>query len=211
MKRHCAICLLMLSLSCAPPIWAVPVVEWNTVSGGGGRANFGLYTDLTGSSDAGIEGTTTPNDLLGNILLLTEGGTVACAHSWFPVIYGSLVDEAAWQTATDFLADIGDSYDLGSLTLTPGEALYSGFRLDAYGFPPYIPEYGWAELFYDGTTISVVSSATERTGLGIYAGTGMAIPEPSSMGLLAMGALCVAWRRSSRKPAGIRSDRGTMG
>ena len=67
----------MLSLTCAPPIWAASVVEWNTVSGGGGRTNFGLYTDLTGSSDVGIEGTTTPNDLLDIIILSTEGGTVA--------------------------------------------------------------------------------------------------------------------------------------
>ena len=200
MNRHCAICFLMLSLTCAPPIWAASVVEWNTVSGGGDRTNFGLYTDLTGSSDVGIEGTTTPNDLLDIIILSTEGGTVACAHSWFPVIYGSLVDELAWQSATDFLADIGDSYDLGSLTLTTGESLYLGFRLDAYGFPPYNREYGWAELLYDGTTISVVSSATERTGLGIYAGTGTAIPEPSSAGLLTIGVVGLAWIRLNRKP-----------
>ena len=200
MNRQCTICFLMLSLTCAPPIWAASVVEWNTVSGGGGRTNFGLYTDLTGSSDVGIEGTTTPNDLLDIIILSTEGGTVACAHSWFPVIYGSLVDELAWQSATDFLADIGDSYDLGSLTLTTGESLYLGFRLDAYGFPPYNREYGWAELLYDGTTISVVSSATERTGLGIYAGTGTAIPEPSSAVLLTIGVVGLAWIRLNRKP-----------
>ena len=200
MKKSRWIIFVAFWISCITTLWATPAVEWNTVSGGGDRTSFVLSTQLSGSGDATIWGTATPNDVLCNILLNTEMATIAIAHSWFPVIYGSLVDEVAWQTATDFLADIGDSYDLGSLTLTTGESLYLGFRLDAYGFPPYNREYGWAELLYDGTIISVVSSATERTGLGIYAGTGTAIPEPSSMGLLAVGVVGLAWKRWNRKP-----------
>ncbi len=177
------------------PTWAFPVVEWNTVHGGGNGGYFDLYTDLTGVSDAGIEGTMIPDYLLDNVLLLTDRGTIACAHSWFPVVYGSLVDETAWQTATNFLADICGGYNLGSLTLAKDEPLYLGFRLDSGDIPPYKREYGWAELLYDGTTVSVASSATERTGLGIYAGTGMAIPEPATAGLLILGASVLARRR----------------
>ena len=109
------------------------------------------------------------------------------------------MDESAWQTAAEYFVDFGDENYLGSLTLTEGESMYLGFRLDAYGFPPYNREYGWAELLYDGTTISVVSSATERTGLGIYAGTGSAIPEPTTAGLLLIGAMGLAWRRRMQK------------
>ena len=176
------------------PTWAFPVVEWNTVHGGGNGGYFDLYTDLTGVSDAGIEGTMIPDYLLDNVLLLTDRGTIACAHSWFPVAYGSLVDETAWQTATNFLADFSDACNLGSLTLVKDESLYLGFRLDGHDYAPY-KEYGWAELLYDGATVSVISSATERTGLGIYAGTGVAIPEPATAGLLIIGASVLAWRR----------------
>ncbi len=181
-------------LLAATPTWAFPVVEWNTVRGGGGGTFFRFYTDLTGVSDAGIEGTMIPDYLLDNVLLLTDRGTIACAHSWFPVAYGSLVDETAWQTATNFLADFSDACNLGSLTLVKDESLYLGFRLDGHDYAPY-KEYGWAELLYDGATVSVISSATERTGLGIYAGTGVAIPEPATAGLLMIGAGVLAWRR----------------
>ncbi len=199
MNRQCKIRYIMMLLSYATTTWAFPVVEWGTVSGGGDRDSFTLSTYLSGSGDAGIEGNSTPNDQLGNILLLVEGGTVSIAHSWFQVIYGSLVDEFAWQSATDYFADIGDSYELGSLTLTAGESLYLGFRLDSQGFTPYNREYGWVELLYDGFSVSVVSSATERTGLGIYAGTGTAIPEPTTVGMMIMGAAGLLFRRRMPK------------
>ncbi|MGI6598935.1 MAG: hypothetical protein ACOX3F_04405 [Kiritimatiellia bacterium] len=96
-------------LLAATPLWAFPVVEWNTVYGGGNGGSFDLYTDLKGFSDAGIEGTMIADYFLGSILLLADRGTIACAHSWFPVIYGSLVDETAWQTASSFLADFSDA------------------------------------------------------------------------------------------------------
>ena len=47
---------------------------------------------------------------------------------------------------------------------------------------PNAVQYGWAELLFDGASVSVASSATERTGLGIYAGTGQAFPEPATAG-----------------------------
>ena len=200
MKTHAHfLCALVLWLSGTKCLWAFPVVEWNTVIGGGDRVSFLLNTQLSGSGNAIIEGPTTPNDSLDNILLSAERITAAIAQSWFPVIFGSLVDESAWQTAAEYFVDFGDENYLGSLTLTEGESMYLGFRLDAYGFPPYNREYGWAELLYDGTTISVVSSATERTGLGIYAGTGTAIPEPTTAGLLLIGAMGLAWRRRMQK------------
>ena len=193
-------------LLAATPLWAFPVVEWNTVYGGGNGGSFDLYTDLKGFSDAGIEGTMIADYFLGSILLLADRGTIACAHSWFPVIYGSLVDETAWQTASSFLADFSDACNLGSLTLVKDEPLYLGFRLDSGDFPPHKREYGWAELLYDGATVSVISSATERTGLGIYAGTGMAIPEPATAGLLILGASVLAWHLRKREYLRQRAD-----
>ena len=88
-------------LLAATPLWAFPVVEWNTVYGGGNGGSFDLYTDLKGFSDAGIEGTMIADYFLGSILLLADRGTIACAHSWFPVIYGSLVAETLLAAGAD--------------------------------------------------------------------------------------------------------------
>ncbi len=196
MKNLC-ICIIIWLLS-SGNLCAFPVVEWSTVIGGGDRISFLLNTQLSGSGNAIIEGPTTPNDISNAILLSAENITAAISHSWFPVEYGSLVDEQAWQSATDFLVDFGDEYYLGNLTLPIGDSVYLGFRLDSYGFPPYNREYGWTELLYDGANIYVVSSATERTGLGIYAGTGTAIPEPTTSGLLLLGVAGLGlWRRQS--------------
>jgi len=84
---------------------------------------------------------------------------------------------------------------------------YLGFQLDAPPNPafPDVPVfiYGWAALLWDGTELTLVDSAAEMSGVGLYAGTYNAIPEPSAAGLLLVGvAALVVRRRHTRRPGG---------
>ena len=124
-----------------------------------------------------------------------DRGTVGIAYRWFAVGYGELIDFGLAASSDPFADNITSEY--GSIHLDSDQPFYLGFRLGGPDYPE--TEYGWAELLYNGTAISVFSSATERTGVGIYAGTGMAVPEPSTIGLLSIGALCLACRRRNRK------------
>lgn len=191
---------LVLWLSCHTTAWGVPVVEWDTVSFHYDEGGFSFYTEMAsfGFVGAGIMGLATVDAGGGGITLDTESGSVGVSHSWFPVLYGSLVDDTAWRNAPDYLANIYDSYELGSIHLNEGESIYLGIQLGSSEFFPNQLEYGWAELLYDGEALSMVSSATERTGLGIFAGTGTAIPEPTTTGLILFGAAGLAWLRRTQ-------------
>ena len=178
-------------------VLAMQVVEWNTVSINYETVNapsisFGLYTQMGVGSGAAVFGDG-QIDMDGLWTTLDAyGGTLGIAHRWFVVDYGELID---WDTAlaSDAFADTMTA-EYESLQLDYGQSLYLGFRLGGSDFLPSI-QYGWVELYFDGYEVSVLSSATERTGLGIYAGTGTAVPEPATTGLLLMGALALVWRK----------------
>lgn len=174
---------------------AVPVVDWNTVGvsysinnendvtfnlwttgaavmGGGQRENDGLWTTLDANSS-----------------------TVGIALRFFVVNYGDLIDWNLAETSVPFADNISVEY--GSVHIDFDLPVYMGFRLGGADYCPEA-EYGWAQLNFDGDTVSILSSATERTGLGIYAGTGTAIAEPATAGLLLLGTAVLARRR--RRP-----------
>jgi hypothetical protein len=59
------------------------------------------------------------------------------------------------------------------------------------------PLFGWARLVNNNGAVELLSGALEYGGLGIYAGTQTIIPEPGTLGLLALGGLllvCRGWR-----------------
>lgn len=87
----------------------------------------------------------------------------------------------------------------------PGVPFYVGFQTGADTIPPaqpfdlpsysYVdPVFGWAKLENVGGKIQLLDSALEFQGGGIYAGTQtiIPIPEPSWMGLFALGAAIMA-------------------
>ena len=181
---------------------AFPVVEWNTVRLTYGMFNsvqghFGLHTENRDGDGASILGGVEQEAAgLWTILTATDG-TAGISQWWFPVQLGELIDIDSLDAA-DPLAIINISQiEFGSIQLNYNESYYLGFCV---GYPQWdYAEYGWVELLFDGETVSAVSSATERTGLGIYAGTGTAIPEPTTAGLLVLGAGGLAWRRRMQK------------
>ena len=62
------------------------------------------------------------------------------------------------------------------------------------------PLFGWAELENVNGAIELLDSALEYQGGGIYAGTQniIQIPEPSVLGLFALGGLFLGLRRSKK-------------
>ena len=176
---------------------AVPVVQWDTVSGNFGISNFGVETMMTGFNIAAFFGTMLFDDTKLWAELTANKGFIGTPHQWFPMNYGDPVDAAATAAATDpFVVVYGDRRIFETIHLDLNESYYLGFQLGSTEFYPNVVQYGWAELLYDGSSISVRSSATERTGLGIYTGTGMVIPEPATMELLILGAAGIIWKRS---------------
>ena len=161
-------------------------VEWDTVLGMFDGTEFTLSTGMNNRYEAGIL----------SAAILDGGGlwadltaytvTLGLDHRWFLVDGDDLVDAAALSASRPFMPFSDPEY--ATIRLDLNQSFYLGFQLGSTEHDPYAVQYGWAELFFDGTTVSVASSATERTGLGIYAGTGQAIPEPAPAGLLLLGA-----------------------
>ena len=172
---------------------AFPIIEWDTVRLTYGVAGFGLYTDNRDGDGANIQGDIEYEATGLWSTLTANNGTLGISQWWFPVQYGELIDFDSLNP-DDPLAIINTSQiEFGSIQLNYDEPYYLGFCV---GYPQWdYADYGWVEFLFDGDVVSVLSSATERTGLGIYAGTGMAIPEPATAGLLILGASVLAWRR----------------
>ena len=176
--------------------WAFPVIEWNTVSGSFSASDFTINTSSLLGYDIRFWGSISYG---GNkSTLVTEDMLASLYQKWVPMSYGDLIYDASIAEGIP-LADNANYYDWYPLVLDMNVPCYLGFQIGENDGSPEFAEYGWVELFYDGTTISVGSSATERTGLGIYAGTGSAIPEPTTAGMLLIGAMGLAWKRRMQK------------
>ena len=159
---------------------APAAVEWDTVLGTFDGTDFTLSTGMNTSYEAGIWGTIL---LDGGGLwadLTADNATIGLDHQWFLMDYGALVDAAALATSRPFVPYSDPEY--ATVRLNLNQSFYLGFQLGSTEHLPYAVQYGWAELLFDGASVSVASSATERTGLGIYAGTGQAFPEPATAG-----------------------------
>ena len=114
---------------------------------------------------------------------------------FFEVQHGELIDFGRSESSDVIFGNDRATHD--PYQINYDETVFLGFRL---GWPEYdTAEYGWAQLYFDGYTVSVLGSATERTGLGIYAGTGTAIPEPATAGLLFLGIAGILWKRGRTK------------
>ena len=137
--------------------------------------------------------------------------TLGIRHWWFATQYGTAIDASAMEDA-DYLVN-ADPVEFGSIYMPLNQVFYLGFQLDGppapdYPHPPLYYVYGWASLLWDGTELTLVDSAAETTGVGIYAGTYDAIPEPTSAGLLLAGIAAALLRRRRPHSSLRRRDGG---
>ena len=200
MKKHYIVIGLITWIALQIPSYAFPIVEWNTVDISYSIYNendvlFSLFTEAT-TGGAGVSGGGLREADGWWSTLDANSSTIGISLRFFEVNYGDLIDWDLAESSAPFADNITAEY--GSLLLDYDQSIYLGFRLGGADYSPDI-EYGWAQLYFDGDAVSVLSSATERTGLGIYAGTGTAIPEPATAGLLLIGAVGLAWRRYNHK------------
>ena len=202
---RCAVLVLPLLLSpaaqSATVVWPAAILM---------PYSFDTATHVIGSDVSPGGGTGVLLELLSGpgpaFSLQADNMTAGIIHMWFATQYGAAVDESAMAGA-DFLAR-SDTMEFGSIGVPLNQIFYLGFRLDGppspdYPHPPSYYIYGWAALLWNGTTLALVDSAAETTGVGIYAGTYDAIPEPTTVGLLLAGlAILAVRRRRMRRPGG---------
>jgi hypothetical protein len=201
MKIHYIVIGLITWIALPIPSYAFPIVEWNTVDISYSIYNqndvlFSIFTEAT-TGGAGVSGGGLREADGLWTTLDANSSTIGISLRFFEVNYGDLIARDLAEASAPFADNITAEY--GSLLLHYDQSIFLGFQLGGADYCPEI-EYGWAQLYFDGESVSVLASATERTGLGIYAGTGTAIPEPATAGLLLMSAVGLAWRRYHHKP-----------
>ena len=201
------LCFLIFTVTLVMKTWAIPVVEWSVVDVGtdtwipfyGSGSYVTFSTDVYNGNGVCVWSSIQQDGTVAQLNAVTS--LTGLKSSWFPISYGMLVDQNAATHGDVFYDQIGGMPG-NPVELTFNVPLYLGFCL---GMDYESAWYGWVELQYDGAGILALSSAVERTGLGIYAGTGTAIPEPATAGLWLLGAAGLVWRKRGR--AEISSSR----
>ena len=198
MKKLCFIFALILSAAACHS----SSVEW-------GVADFGLIyiDDLYGlgireptygaGTGTDIKVTTSPTQaiLKNNLKYYTIGYGIVLLQ----VGYNTLIDQDLLLNSSDpFFSTYGSSGERISQTdvkISLYETVYLAFAWGGLGSDLC----GWVALTYDDTGVHLVDSAMDMTRQGIYAGTGITVPEPSAVLLALSGLSLLLLRRRCRK------------
>ena len=164
-----------------------------------------LVSETGGIISVGFEATTSFTSMTLAAWIVTAG----CGNFWFETAVGAPIDSQTAMTPP-FAHNLGDEFgEYAPVHLRLNEIFYLGFWFDVD--EDTVPSdtvdiYGWASLLWDGTELTLVDSAAETTGVGIYAGTYDAIPEPTSAGLLLAGIAAALLRCRPRRRSRIGGD-----
>jgi hypothetical protein len=192
---------VLFSVMSAPWARALPVVEWDTVNFFWYGSGFLMASE---SASSGLGGS------VWGVVMLDPGGswveltandaTMGISHQWFEIGFGEPITLGTAAASNPLLlSTTGNPPQFGTVRLYLDQPFYLGLQLGGYAADGSYLEFGWVELYFDGTDVAATASATERTGAGIYAGTGVAIPEPASSALLLLGGLALLCRRRCRR------------
>ena len=206
-------------------------VEWGILEGGGhweGSVWTGCFLPMDGEPYEVISGVFLYPNIVINVTKTGNRATIsgdpenivtAYGDSWVRTSKEALVDASTTRNQSSYflhgwIDGIGDDYDLRADD--PIDAPYNSTFQFCLGFATageYVPEdypydpwkyvyYGWATFKYSQGTITLVDSALNTEGGGIYADTGRTtpVPEPSSAAFAVLGVALLLRRR--RLPPG---------
>ena len=206
MKKVCFVCVLLLFSS---TVCHGSSVQWG-VSGLGYEPTFNsdflwVWEPDTCSASASVKIMTSSGNAVikNNLYLITAGYGMLLVQTE----YDTLIDHSLFSNSSGSLFQaydpLGGIISEKNVAISLYDTVFMAFAIGGidYGTGEFIELwYGWVALTYDNQGVHVGSSAIETTGLGIYAGTGIVIPEPSSA-LLALSGLAVFLLRR-RRPTG---------
>ncbi|NLL84747.1 MAG: PEP-CTERM sorting domain-containing protein [Lentisphaerae bacterium] len=178
-------------------------VQWGVVSiiefsWDGLNSDHALSVYPEGVMGGNIAGYVTTVKSSSQAILSGERGstTASYGHMWRQLVYGDIVDQnSVMGDHGDYFFTFWDGHyndPVTDLIINKGEPTYLGFFIESDAIDAL---FGWVALGYDGTKVYVIDSALETTGVGIYAGTYDAVPEPSVGLLLFAGATALLLRR----------------
>ena len=171
-----------------------------------------VFNPFGGESALGVQSNLLPPYYLANTVIwcnvinVPSSRVTISAHNvlltpgtmWRQMKYGELVDSSSTHSSfNDFFVrhDANGFACEQDIVLRYGDSVYLGFVIFAAD-----NIYGWVQLGWDEKGITVWDSAMEITGLGIYAGTGIAVPEPSTALLAIIGISSLCLRRRHQDP-----------
>jgi len=152
------------------------------------------------SADADIAVTTSPTQaILKNNL---EYYTIGYGIVLLQVDYNTLIDQDLLLNSSDPFFSTYPPYPAPQIRISETdviiplyETVYLAFAWGGLGSDLC----GWVALTYDDTGVHLVGSAMDMTRQGIYAGTGITVPEPSIALLALSGLSLLLLRRRCRK------------
>jgi len=208
MKKLCFCFMLIFSMT----VCHGGAVQWD-IAQWGYDLDFGHLLAITAPNGGGIQ--------IGMILTSTlTQATLKNNLDWHTLGYGVLLLQTNYNTLIDddffnnspdpffnTYTSSGFSMSEMDLSIPHTNSDFSNTILLAFAIGgldwsgEFVSEwYGWIEFGYtikDG--VYIANSGVETTGLGIYAGTGNAVPEPSTVLLAMSGGTILLLRRRKRK------------
>lgn len=179
------------SVSFPPPPNGQPAYEirtWTQPNNGGD----GAFLDLTVS----------------NFVLSAYSYTVGIGEAWDSVTNGTVFSPSTRSSLTPFANSLNPPFTPGQISLSPGYDFYLAFWLQESP----VARYGWAHLEYTGSNLILLGNAIEDSGSGIIVGTTTVVPEPSALGLTAVGLVSLfAWRGRILPQSRMQADNERVG
>jgi len=172
-------------------------IYWDSatfVHGGGNIFFLEIQEPTHGiSANADIEVTTLPNQaILKNNL---KDYQLSYGILLLQVEYNTLIDYDLFVNSSDpffnTYAPSGERISQTDVQIPLYETVYLAFSMSGW--------LGWVEITYDDTGIHLGRNAMDMTWSGIYAGTGIVVPEPSAALLALSGFSLLLLRRRCRK------------
>ncbi len=140
--------------------------------------------------------------------------SVAGGFAFYSVLNLSVFDVNYAQSNQPFAGNTGNGN--GSLSTTLDVPFYLGYYVQSGNPSPTINAntndgYGWAELVRGTSGLSLIDSALQYPSGGIIVGTTIAVPEPTTFAVLAIGAAVLFGTAAFGRKSNVENNRVVAG